>query len=88
MKIEYWGHSCFKLTNNGGTSVVCDPYSEEVGFSMPKVEADAVTVSHGHFDHCATENVLGNPVIFSGAGEHNISGIEIIALKSFHDNAR
>ena len=47
MIIEYLGHSCFKLTESTGTCVVCDPYSEEtVGYAMPKVTADAVTVSH------------------------------------------
>ena len=63
MIIEYLGHSCFKLTESTGTSIVCDPYSEEVGYSMPKVRADAVTVSHGHFDHDAVANVEGNPVV-------------------------
>ena len=43
MTIEYLGHSCFKLTESTGTSIVCDPYSEEmVGYSMPEVQADAI----------------------------------------------
>ena len=61
MKIEYLGHSCFKLTESTGTSVVCDPYSEEIGYAMPKTRADAITISHGHYDHNAVKNVNGNP---------------------------
>ena len=56
MKIEYLGHSSFKLTESTGTSVVCDPYDGSVGYEMDAVRADAVTVSHGHFDH---DNKIG-----------------------------
>ncbi len=88
MKIEYLGHSCFKLTESTGTSVVCDPYSGEIGYSMPKVSADAVTVSHGHYDHNATANVGGNPQIISGENVHDLDGVAIDAIKSFHDECR
>ncbi len=88
MKIEYLGHSCFKLTESTGTSVVCDPYSGEIGYSMPKVSADAVTISHGHYDHNATANVGGNPQIISGDNVHDLDGVAIDAIKSFHDECR
>lgn len=88
MKIEYLGHSCFKLTESTGTSVVCDPYSSEVGFKMPKVAADAVTVSHRHYDHCAVENVGGNPVVIEKENSYSLPGVDIDAVKSFHDANR
>lgn len=88
MKIEYLGHSCFKLTESTGTSVVCDPYSGKIGYDMPKVSADAVTVSHGHYDHNATANVGGNPQIISGENVHDLDGVAIDAIKSFHDECR
>jgi L-ascorbate metabolism protein UlaG (beta-lactamase superfamily) len=51
MKIQYLGHSCFKLTESTGTSVVTDPY-QQIGYELPKgITATAVTVSHDHFDH-------------------------------------
>lgn len=86
MKIEYLGHSCFKLTESTGTSIVCDPYSEEVGYRMPPTRSDAVTVSHGHFDHNAVKNVRGNPVIIAGERRYELPGVEINSVKSFHDN--
>ena len=49
MKIRYLGHSCFVLTESTGTTIVTDPYGA-VGFRLPDVAADAVTVSHGHYD--------------------------------------
>ena len=88
MKIEYLGHSCFKLTESTGTSIVCDPYSSEVGYAMPKVEADAVTVSHHHFDHNAVKNIGGNPRIFDKECNEDLDGVGISSIKSFHDGAR
>lgn len=88
MKIEYLGHSCFKLTESTGTSIVCDPYSDAVGFKMPHVSANAVTVSHHHFDHDAVQNVKGNPVVIEGESSHDLPGVDIDAVKSFHDSNR
>ena len=51
MKIEYFGHSCFRLTTENGLQILTDPFTG-VGYEMPKdVTADFVTVSHAHFDH-------------------------------------
>ncbi|MDE7454151.1 MAG: MBL fold metallo-hydrolase [Clostridia bacterium] len=88
MKIEYLGHSCFKLTESTGTSVVCDPYDSSIGYDMPKVEADAVTVSHGHYDHANTGAVVGNPKIIDSECTCELDGVHISAVKSFHDGQR
>ena len=88
MKIEYLGHSSFKLTESTGTSVVCDPYEGSIGFDMGKVSADAVTVSHGHYDHNNVKAVKGNPIILDKECSHELSGVEIDAIKSFHDKQR
>jgi len=88
MKIEYLGHSCFKLTESTGTSVVCDPYSSEIGCEMPKVEADAVTLSHHHYDHDAVQNVSGSPVVIDTESSYDLPGVEINSVKSFHDGCR
>ena len=88
MKIEYLGHSCFKLTESTGTSIVCDPYEDSVGFEMKKVSADAVTVSHGHYDHNNIKAVGGKPVILDRECSFDLPGVEIDAIKSFHDKQR
>ena len=88
MKIKYLGHSSFKLTESTGTSVVTDPYAPEVGFVMTEVSADAVTVSHHHFDHDNVKAVGGNPKIIDKEASYDLSGVEINAVKSFHDGAR
>ncbi len=88
MTIEYLGHSCFKLTESTGTAVVCDPYSDEVGYSMPEVSADAVTVSHHHFDHDCVSKVKGAPLVIDKESCHELTGVEINSVKSFHDGSR
>lgn len=88
MKIEYLGHSCFKLTESTGTSVVCDPFDDSIGYEMPAINADAVTVSHGHYDHNNIKAVSGNPKIIDSESSYDLPGVEIDAIKSFHDKQR
>ncbi len=85
MKIRYLGHSCFSLTESTGTTIVTDPYGN-VGFRLPPLRADAVTISHSHYDHNNVSGVLGNPVVFDKEGTYEIGGVEIEAIKSRHDS--
>ena len=86
MKIQYLGHSSFKLTESTGTSIVTDPYSPKIGFDMPEVTADAVTISHHHFDHDYVKAVGGSPKIIDKESSYDLPGVEINAFKSYHDN--
>lgn len=87
MKIEYLGHSSFKITSNGGVTVVTDPYAPEIGFKMPSVSANAVTVSHHHFDHDNIKAVGGNPKVIDGTGVFEVDGVKIEGISSYHDEA-
>ena len=85
MKIEYLGHSCFKLTESTGTTVITDPY-QKVGYEMVEGQtADAVTVSHAHFDHDNVQAVSGNPSILRKEGFYQLPGVEVRGIKSYHD---
>ena len=85
MKIEYLGHSCFKLTESTGTSIICDPFNPSVGYDFPEVQADAVTVSHGHYDHNNIKAVKGCSAVLDSEGSCTLPGVEIDAIRSFHD---
>ena len=66
MKIEWIGHSCFRLTAVDGTVVITDPYDDSVGIGLVPLEADLVTMSHNHHDHNFTGMLRGTPRIARG----------------------
>lgn len=88
MKIKYLGHSCFLLTESTGTCIVCDPYDDSVGYELPEIKADAVTISHHHYDHDCLKKVTGNPVVLDKETGYELEGVKINAIKSYHDDCR
>ena len=82
MKITWLGHSSFRLVESTGTTVVTDPYDAYIGYEMPEVSADIVTVSHSHRDHNKVSRVSGSPEILSHAGAYDISGVHIHVVKN------
>ena len=89
MIISYHGHSCFKLKGRRGT-VVTDPYEAYVGFNLPNLSADIVTVSHQHKDHNAVTKVKGTetnpkPFLIDCPGEYEVGGISVFGERVYHD---
>ena len=85
MEIKYLGHSSF-LIKTKDTRIVTDPYdSKMVGLKFPKVEADIVTVSHGHKDHNQTEQVEGTPKVFDWPGQFETKGVRVWGFRTYHD---
>lgn len=56
MYITWLGHSCFRL-ESAGYGLVIDPYRVVAGYPPLRVEANAVYISHHHFDHDCLEAV-------------------------------
>ena len=89
MKIQYLGHACFRLISDLGTAVICDPYkSDMVGFAMPKVSCDVVTISHNHGDHAAVDEVKGNPPLLEKEVSLAADDVAIQSIHSFHDDKK
>ncbi len=86
MKLTYLGHSSF-LAETGTARIVTDPFSG-IGYPFPSVEADVVTVSHGHFDHCAVEAVGGEPLVLQQPGTSSVRGVTFTAFSSYHDDVQ
>ena len=85
MKIEYFGHSCFRLTNEKGVAVLTDPYTK-VGYELPNgLKTNIVTISHSHFDHNHTAALSGAYEAVNSEGCHEKQGISIEGVKSWHD---
>lgn len=89
MKIQYLGHSCFRLISEMGTTVVCDPYSSTmVGLDMPAVRTDVVTMSHHHNDHDCMDNILGSPAELDTEAVCCADDFAIKSFSTFHDDEK
>jgi L-ascorbate metabolism protein UlaG (beta-lactamase superfamily) len=89
MDITWLGHSCFKLKGSHAT-VVTDPYSPEIGYSLGKTSARIVTLSHQHPGHCYAQGIGGDPKpkIVERPGEYEIGDVLIIGIATFHDQEK
>lgn len=88
MRIEYFGHSCFRITNADGTRWLTDPYTG-VGYALPSgLQADVVTVSHGHFDHNNIAAVSGTYKLLSRPESVAFGGFFMQGAHSWHDEAQ
>lgn len=90
MQIQWLGQSCFKIqSKNSGQeiTIVTDPYDgDDIGLKPLKLQADIVTVSHGHSDHNNIDAVKGEPFIIKTPGEYETKGVFIYGLPAYHDN--
>lgn len=91
MNIQYYGHSCFKITTKPAgratddITVFLDPFDKETGLRPPQGHADLVLISHQHHDHNNFSALKDNPVIIDTPGEYSIKGINLVGIDSFHD---
>jgi len=85
MKIRCFGHSCFYLTSKSGTRILTDPFAPSVGYKVPDVEADIVTVSHNHYDHNNVKAVKGDLVVYNKEGLYESKDIRIKGISTYHD---
>ncbi len=91
MKITYFGHATFML-ESGATTILIDPFDEQVGYPMPRVNAGFVLVSHEHGDHNYVAMVEGRPRIIRGLVEgkwrtirETVDGVAISSVPTYHD---
>jgi len=87
MDISWLGHSCFRIRGSRAT-VVTDPYSPDLGYSLGKPTARIVTVSHQHPGHSYVQGIGGEPRLVVRPGEYEIDGVLIIGVATFHDADR
>lgn len=92
MNIQYYGHSCFKITakpagrGQEDVNVFIDPFDKSIGLRPPQGQADLVLISHSHAGHNNSEALKGNPSVIDIPGEYSVKGINIVGIGSFHDS--
>ena len=90
MDISWLGHSCFRIRGRE-TTIITDPYSPTLGYSLGKPTAHIVTVSHQHPGHAyvqGIEGIGGEPRLVTGPGEYEIGGVLLIGIATFHDGEK
>ena len=91
MNIQYYGHSCFKITTKPAgratkdITIFFDPFDKSIGLRPPQGQADIIFVSHEHHDHNNIDALKGNPTIINVPGEYAIKGINAVGIETFHD---
>jgi len=87
MDITWLGHSCFRIRGSHAT-VITDPYSPNLGYSLGKPSAHIVTLSHQHPGHSYVQGISGKPRQIAGPGEYEIRGVLVIGVATFHDTEK
>jgi L-ascorbate metabolism protein UlaG (beta-lactamase superfamily) len=83
MEINWYGLSCFRLTERNMASVVTDPYDcQVVGYEPLKLRADILTVSHDAAGHNYTAGVKGYSHLINTPGEFEIGGVFITGIQT------
>lgn len=85
MRIRWYGHSCFLLTDNSGLRILTDPFDDSIGYAAPIVSADLITISHSHFDHSAVGHLPGTPQLVQSLGSYHAGEVVIRGISAFHD---
>jgi L-ascorbate metabolism protein UlaG (beta-lactamase superfamily) len=93
MKIKYYGHAAFRLTTEGGTRVIIDPYQSgafggALGYGKIEDEADVVLISHGHEDHNCTDDLKGDFRTITAEGTYKLKDLTLRALPFYHDGSK
>ena len=94
MNIQYYGHSCFKITTKPAgrgqedVNIFLDPFDKSVGLRPPQGQADIVLSSHDHFDHNNVEALKGEPKVLNIPGEYSVKGVHVVGLQTYHNEKK
>ena len=88
MTINWYGHSCFKITNQGGhLTLITNPFNKSIGLSPPRGNADIAAVSRDCEEYNNIKAISGAPFIINGPGEYEIKNIRVVGVSSFLDSS-
>ncbi len=87
VKLEYVAHACFVIESPQGVRILIDPYNTNrwLGYQFPdEMKADAVLVSHPHYDHDANYHVSFQVPVFREPGTFSIGDVRLRGLVGKH----
>jgi L-ascorbate metabolism protein UlaG (beta-lactamase superfamily) len=91
--IEYIAHACFRVISPSAKQILLDPYASRVwlGYDFPpNLHADAVLISHPHYDHDGGE-AMGrtvpwpqNTLVLRNPGTNRIGDVTAVGFAGKH----
>ncbi|MCX6004473.1 MAG: MBL fold metallo-hydrolase [Chloroflexi bacterium] len=87
MDITWLGHSCFRIKGKEAV-LVTDPCPPETGYTLGKIQAGIVMVSHLHPGHSAVDVIQGDCRVIKGPGEYEVKDTYVTGIATFHDDAK
>jgi L-ascorbate metabolism protein UlaG (beta-lactamase superfamily) len=82
LDIDWYGQSCFRL-REGNITVITDPYDKSIGYTLPKLRADIVTISHDAPGHAQAAAIKGDPKVLTRPGEYEVKGVFITGIQTW-----
>jgi L-ascorbate metabolism protein UlaG (beta-lactamase superfamily) len=80
--IDWFGQSCFRIREANVTAIT-DPYDKSIGYTLPRLRADIVTVSHDAPGHSAAGAIKGEPKVLTRPGEFEVKGVFITGIQTW-----
>ena len=87
MEITWLGHSCFRIKGKE-VLLIMDPCTSSTGYTLGKIQANIVTVSHQHPGHSNLDAIQENCRVIKGPGEYEIKDTYITGIATYHDGEK
>jgi L-ascorbate metabolism protein UlaG (beta-lactamase superfamily) len=79
LAVRFWGQGLVTIDTAWDLRIAIDPYTLEIGFDDPQIEADLVLVTHEHLDHNNVALVRGRPHVARGLDDAgNVRSIDLV----------
>src|SRR5579863_1874278 len=87
MELTWLGHSAFRIRGKDVT-VLTDPPAPSTGYSIGRINADIVTISHNHPGHNYEKSAVSGAYVVHGPDEYEIKNVLITGVQTYHDDER
>lgn len=86
--VRWWGQASVTIETWWGFTIAIDPFdAERTGYDDPNISANAVLVTHDHFDHNNVDTILGGPYVIRGLKDGKVTDIDLTLTRLANQRA-